>query len=204
MKRLDQRVAIITGGAGGIGSAASRLFASEGATVVVADLDRKNGEPLEREIRAAGGKCYFRFCDVSDSASVQETIAFCEKELGGLDVLYNNASVYWAKKDGPVTEIDEEVWEKVMGINLRSVFLFSKYSIPLMKKRGKGAIVNTASSAGMIGIPNCDAYTATKGATVQLTKSMAAESGPSFNFLYTLSTEFNCSFSSSSIKGHTI
>lgn len=177
MKRLDRRVVIITGGAGGIGSAASRLFADEGATVVVADLDRAKGEALETEIRAKGGRCHFRLCDVSDSASVRETIAFCEEELGSIDVLYNNASVYWAKKDGPVTEIDEETWEKVMGINLRSVFLFSKYAIPSMKRRGKGAIVNTASSAGMIGIPNCDAYTATKGATVQLTKSMAAEYG---------------------------
>lgn len=177
MKRLENRIAIITGGAGGIGSAASKLFAEEGATVVIADLDEIHGEALCAEIRAAGGKCHFRNCDVSSGESVRAVLAFCEHELGGLDIIYNNASVYLAKRDGPLTEIDEAVWEKVMAINLRSIFLFCKYGIPLLKKRGKGAIINTASSAGMIGIPNCDAYTATKGATVQLTKSMAAEYG---------------------------
>ena len=93
-----------------------------------------------------------------------------------IDVIYNNAGVYLPGRDGRITDIDEAVWEKVLAINLRSVFLFCKYGIPLMMKHG-GSIINTASSAGMIGIPGCDAYTATKGAIVQLTKSLAAEYG---------------------------
>lgn len=177
MKRLQDKVAIITGGAGGIGSAAAKIFADEGAVVVIADLDEKNGSSLEKEIRDNGGKCHFLRCDVADSKSVQDVIAFCKNELGGLDVIYNNAGVYLANRDGRITDIDETIWEKVIAINLRSVFLFCKYGIPLMMEKGKGAIVNTASSAGMIGIPNCDAYTATKGAIVQLTKSLAAEYG---------------------------
>ena len=177
MKRLDGKVAIITGGAGGIGSAAARIFAREGAVVVVADLNEKDGAALEAEIRAAGNKCFFRKCDVSSGESVRAVLAFCRDELGGLDVIYNNAGVYLANRDNRITDIDEAIWEKVMAINLRSVFLFCKYGIPLLMERGKGAIINTASSAGMIGIPNCDAYTATKGAIVQLTKSLAAEYG---------------------------
>jgi len=177
MNRLQDKVVIITGGAGGIGSAAARLFAREGAVVVVADLDEAKGSALETEVREAGGRLHFRRCDVSDSASVQATLAFCRDNLGGLDVIYNNAGVYLAGRDGRLTDIDEAIWEKVLAINLRSVFLFCKYGIPLLQNRGGGSIINTASSAGMIGIPNCDAYTATKGAIVQLTKSLAAEYG---------------------------
>ena len=177
MKRLDNKVVIITGGAGGIGSAASRIFAAEGAKVVIADLDEKAGIALAAEINASGGNCCFVKCDVSDSTSVRNVLDICKSQFGGLDVIYNNAGVYLANKDGRITDIEEDIWEKVLAINLRSVFLFCKYGIPLLAERGGGSIINTASSAGMIGIPNCDAYTATKGAIVQLTKSMAAEYG---------------------------
>ncbi len=177
MDRLKNKIAVITGGAGGIGRAGVIRFAQEGAFCVIADLDEKNGLALEAEIIAAGGKAKFIKCDVSNSESVRAVLDYCKNELGGLDVIYNNAGVYLAKHDGRITEIEEEIWEKVLAINLRSVFLFCKYGIPLLQARGGGAVINTASSAGMIGIPNCDAYTATKGAIVQLTKSMAAEYG---------------------------
>ncbi len=176
-QRLKDKVAVITGGAGGIGSAASRLFAEAGAKTVIADLDEKNGTALEQEIRSAGYTAKFVKCDVADSSSVQSVLALCKSEFGGLDIIYNNAGVYLANRDSRITDIDEDIWEKVMAINLRSVFLFCKYGIPMLMERGGGSIINTASSAGMIGIPNCDAYTATKGAIVQLTKSMAAEYG---------------------------
>lgn len=168
MERLKGKTVIVTGGAGGIGRAGVELFAAEGAHVIIADIDEKAGQ----ETAAATGAEFVR-CDVSKSEDVRKVIAAAN---GKLDVLYNNAGVYLAGKDGRVTDIDETVWEKVIAINLRSVFLFCKYALPLLMKNG-GSIINTGSSAGMIGIPDCDAYTATKGAIVQLTKSMAAEYG---------------------------
>jgi len=176
MKRLSGKTAVVTGGAGGIGAEGARLFAAEGADVVIADLNERAGEETAAAIRADGGSCRFVKCDVSSSGDVRRVMDVCMNEYGRLDVLYNNAGIYLNGKDGPVTEIDEGIWEKVIAVNLRSVFLFCKYGIPLLKKQG-GSVINTASSAGVIGIPNCDAYTATKGAIVQLTKSMAVEYG---------------------------
>ena len=168
MERLNGKTAIVTGGAGGIGRAGAELFASEGAQVIIADINENEGKAAAA---ATGGE--FVRCDVSCSGDVRKVIAAAN---GKLDVLYNNAGVYWNGRDGRITDIDEAVWEKVLAINLRSVFLFCKYGLPLLMKNG-GVIINTASSAGVIGIPDCDAYTATKGAIVQLTKSMAAEYG---------------------------
>ena len=168
MERLKGKTVIVTGGAGGIGRAGAELFASEGAHVIIADINETEGKAAAA---ATGGE--FVKCDVSKSEDVQKVIAAAN---GKLDVLYNNAGVYWNGRDGRITDIDEAVWEKVLAINLRSVFLFCKYGLPLLMKNG-GAVINTASSAGVIGIPDCDAYTATKGAIVQLTKSMAAEYG---------------------------
>lgn len=176
MKRLSGKTAIVTGGAGGIGAEGAKLFAAEGASVIIADLNEQGGADIEASIRAAGGSCRFVKCNVASPDDVRRVMDVCEKEFGHLDILYNNAGIYLNGKDGPVTEIDEAVWEKVIAVNLRSVFLFCKYGIPLLRKQG-GSIINTASSAGVIGIPNCDAYTATKGAIVQLTKSMAVEYG---------------------------
>ena len=168
MERLKGKTVIVTGGGGGIGRAGVELFAAEGAHVIIADIDEKAGQ----ETASAAGAEFVR-CDVSKSEDVRKVIAAAN---GKLDVLYNNAGVFWNGRDGRITDIDEAVWEKVIAINLRSVFLFCKYALPLLMKNG-GSVINTASSAGMIGIPDCDAYTATKGAIVQLTKSMAAEYG---------------------------
>ena len=168
MIELNGKKAIITGGAGGIGLAAARTFTKAGAEVLIADINEEAGKKAAEETGAT-----FIRCDVSSSQDVQKVIAAAN---GKLDILYNNAGVYWNGRDGRITEIEEDNWEKIIAINLRSVYLFCKYSLPLLMKQG-GSIINTASSAGMIGIPNCDAYTATKGAIVQLTKSMAAEYG---------------------------
>ncbi|MBQ9503313.1 MAG: SDR family oxidoreductase [Lentisphaeria bacterium] len=165
---LAGKKAVITGGAGGIGLAAVRLFTAAGAQVIIADVNETAGNAAAKETGAR-----FIPCDVSNSGDVRRVIDAAE---GNLDILYNNAGVYWNRKDGRITDIAEEDWERILAINLRSVFLFCKYALPLLMKRG-GAVINTASSAGMIGIPGCDAYTATKGAIVQLTKSMAAEYG---------------------------
>jgi len=168
MERLKGKRAVITGGAGGIGLAAVRLFRASGAEVIIADIDEQAGAKAVAETGAR-----FEKCDVSKSEDVRKVINAC---CGKLDILYNNAGVFWNGRDGRITDIDEGIWEKVIAINLRSVFLFCKYAIPLLMKNG-GSVINTASSAGVIGIPDCDAYTATKGAIVQLTKSMAAEYG---------------------------
>ena len=168
MISLKGKKAIVTGGAGGIGLAGVKCFRAAGVEVIIADINEEAG----RQAAAETGATFVR-CDVSRSADVQAVVAAAE---GKLDILYNNAGVYLNGKDGRITDIDEDIWEKVIAINLRSVFLFCKYALPLLMKQG-GAIINTASSAGVIGIPDCDAYTATKGAIVQLTKSMAAEYG---------------------------
>ena len=168
MISLKGKKAIVTGGAGGIGLAGVKCFRAAGAEVIIADINEEAG----RQAAAETGATFVR-CDVSKSADVQAVVAAAE---GKLDILYNNAGVYLNGRDGRITDIDEEIWEKVIAINLRSVFLFCKYALPLLMKQG-GAVINTASSAGVIGIPDCDAYTATKGAIVQLTKSMAAEYG---------------------------
>lgn len=167
--RLEGKAVLITGGAQGIGLAGARRCAAEGADVWIADLNEEKGNAAAREI---GG--HFMKCDVSRSEDVQAII----NAMPRLDVIYNNAGIYWVGHDGRLTDISEEDWEKVIAVNLRSVYLFCKYGIRKMMEQGHGgAIINTASSAGVIGIPDCDAYTATKGAIVQLTKSMAAEYG---------------------------
>jgi NAD(P)-dependent dehydrogenase (short-subunit alcohol dehydrogenase family) len=178
MNRLKNKVAIITGGGQSIGKAAALKFAEEGARVVVVDINPKAGKSVESEIRQQGGEAYFLECDVSIASDVKNVIKETEAKYETLNVLYNNASIYLPDKDGTVVDIEEDTWERVMDVNLKSIYLFCKYSIPLMMKNGGGSIINTASSAGVIGIPNCDAYTATKGATIALTKSLAVEFGP--------------------------
>ena len=105
-------------------------------------------------------------------------MATARARYGGLHILYNNASIFLGKADGPVTELAEEVWDIVLNTNLRSVFLCCKYGIPLIIASGGGSVINTSSSAGVMGIPGCDAYTATKGGTIALTRAMAVEFGP--------------------------
>ena len=176
--RLKGKIAVITGGAQGIGRAAAECFAAEGAKVVIADINDQAGADTESAIVKAGGTARFVHADVSSDDSVQNLFAETKQHYGALHVLYNNASVFLGKNDGPVTELDVEVWDRVLGINLRSIFLCCKHGIPLMIESGGGAVINTGSSASVMGIPGCDAYTATKGATVSLTRSMAVEYGP--------------------------
>jgi NAD(P)-dependent dehydrogenase (short-subunit alcohol dehydrogenase family) len=178
MKRLKDRVALITGGGKGIGKAAARQFALEGAKTVIVDIDRETGEATAAEICKKGFEAYFIQSDVSKNDDVVNIYKIIRKHYARLDVLYNNASVYLASDDGKIVDIKEEVWDRVIAVNLKSIYLTCKYGIPLMIENGGGAIINTSSSAGVIGIPDCDAYTATKGATIALTRSLAVEFGP--------------------------
>jgi NAD(P)-dependent dehydrogenase (short-subunit alcohol dehydrogenase family) len=168
MKRLEGKTAIVTGGAQGIGFEGAKLFAAEGARVFIADINAEKGEKAAAEIGGA-----FVRCDVSSAADVENVV----KTAGAVDVLYNNAGIFWTGHDGKITDISEADWDRIIGINLKSVYLFTKYAIPVMMASGGGSIINTGSSAAQIGIPDCDAYTATKGAIVQLTKSLAVEYG---------------------------
>jgi len=171
--RLKDKICTITGGGSGIGEAAAKLFAHEGAHVVVLEINEDGGRRVAEDV---GGT--FIKTDVSDPQSVQAAFAKIKDKFRRLDGLYNNASIFLGTQDGPVVDLDVEVYHKIISVNQNSVFYCSKYAIPIMIDSGGGAVVNTSSSAGEIGIPGCDAYTASKGATVTLTRSMAVEFAP--------------------------
>lgn len=176
--RLQNKVAVITGGGCGIGRKAADLFSQEGASVLIVELNDEWGEKAELEITEQGGLAKFYHADISDFLQVKSVFEQIEKEFDGVDILYNNASVFWGNRDAPLDILDMDVFERIVKINLFGLVYCSKCTIPLMKKRGGGSIINTASSAGVIGIPKCDSYTASKGGTVSLTRSMAVEFGP--------------------------
>lgn len=173
--RLNDKVCAVTGGGSGIGETACRRFAAEGGRVVVLERNEATGGKVAEQI---GQYATFIQLDVSDSDAVADAFSAIDKQFGRLDVLYNNASVFLGKDDGPVTELSGDTWQKIIAINMNGVFHCSKFGIPVMLKGGGGSVINTASSAAVIGIPGCDAYTASKGATVALTRSMAVEYGP--------------------------
>lgn len=177
MQRLKDKVAIITGAGRGIGFAAAEAFVGEGAKVVVAEINAEVGEQAVERLRRAGGEAAMVRTDCGNSEDVQALVAKTVEQYGGLHVLYNNASIF-RHDDGPVTSLDESIWQRVLHANLASVFLCCKYAIPKIIASGGGSVINTGSSASVIGIPGCDAYTATKGATMSLTRSMAVEFGP--------------------------
>ena len=176
--RLKDKVAVITGGASGIGGSGTKLFAEEGASVIILDVNEEAGISLEKELNEKGFDVKFIKTDISDPKQVENAMNMIDSIYGKLDIIYNNASVFMGGRDNIVTELPLEIWNKILSINLFGLFYCCKYGIPLLRKAGGGAIINTSSSAGVIGIPECDAYTATKGATVSLTRSMAVEYGP--------------------------
>src|SRR5438552_2601941 len=176
--RLKDKVCIITGGASGMGGVASRLFAKEGAKVVLADIVESAGRETLSAIRAAGGEALFVKADVSQEQECRRMVAEAVRAFGGVDVLYNNAGIF-PQDDHSVTDTSEEVWRQVLAINLQGVASSCKYAIPEMIKRGKGSVINVASFVALVGctVPQ-DAYTASKGAVLSLTKSLAVQFGP--------------------------
>ncbi len=173
---LKGKKVVITGGGGGIGRSASFLFAKYGAEVIILEYNDESGKSAEAEIKAKGQKAWFIKTDISNPDSVKRAFEQIKEKYGRIDALYNNASIFLGGKDTSIDNLDEDVWDKVLSINLNGLYYCSKHAVNLMKEKG-GAIVNTASSAGVVGIPGCAAYTATKGATVTLTRSMAADLG---------------------------
>ena len=172
---LDGRVVAISGAASGIGRAAALLLAEHGAEVTIGDLDADGGEATAAEIRARGGSAAFVPVDVSDSAAVRAWLDAAAAPRGGIDAIVNNAGL---QRSGPVTELPEETWDALMRVNPRSCFLGVKHGVPHLLARGGGAIVNTASLAGVKGGPGNTAYAASKGAIVAFTRAVAAELGP--------------------------
>src|SRR5437870_12615389 len=170
--RLKDKVAIVTGAAAGIGKATAINFVREGARVMCADINAGGAETTARQIADTSGEAEWIRTDVSLEEDVQEMITETVKRWGRLDVLYNNAGIGFGL---PVTQVPVDQWDRLIDINLRGVFLGCKHAIPEMLKNGGGAIVNTASDAGLRGSAFLSAYCASKGGVVLLTKSLAAE-----------------------------
>jgi NAD(P)-dependent dehydrogenase (short-subunit alcohol dehydrogenase family) len=172
---LSDRVALITGAASGIGKAAARLFAREGARVLIADLDAINGRAVADEITAAGGVAEFVATDVAKTAEAARAVDTAVRTWGRLDILYNNAAPtrLCNERDRAVHELDEAVWDTMIAVALKGVFLMSKHALPVMMAQKRGVILNTATINALIAEPGVDSYTAAKGGVVALTRSMA-------------------------------
>src|SRR5512136_2337287 len=173
MKRFEGKVVLVTGGGSGIGRATSLAFANEGAKVVIDDIKAEGGEETLRLIKTASGDSIFVNADVSKAAEVEAMVQKALDTYGRIDCAFNNAGVGEPLKR--LSKTSEDNWDRVMATNLKGVYLCLKYELPVMLKQGKGAIVNTASLAGLKGLPGQAAYVASKHGVVGLTKSAALE-----------------------------
>jgi NAD(P)-dependent dehydrogenase (short-subunit alcohol dehydrogenase family) len=176
--RLKDKVCVITGAGGGMGRVASRMFAAEGAKIVVAEFGEAAGEETVRLVREDGGTATYVKTDVSSESSAKAMIDHAVSTYGRVDVLYNNAGVM-PEADHSVIDTDVATWDQVMAVNVRGVFLGCKFAIPRMVDQGSGSIINIASFVALLGcsVPQ-DAYTASKGALISLTRSLAVQFGP--------------------------
>jgi meso-butanediol dehydrogenase/(S,S)-butanediol dehydrogenase/diacetyl reductase len=173
-KRFDGKVAIVTGGASGIGAAVLRRLASEGARVICADIDDRGGEQLTKEIVRAGGTARHAHCDVGELADLEGVVAYAAAEFGGLDIMMNNA-VY--SGGGWVAQIDPQEWDKSLRVMLTGVFYGCRAALPALLARGGGCIVNTASIEAFAGEMLASPYTTAKAGVVNLTRNVAIEYG---------------------------
>jgi NAD(P)-dependent dehydrogenase (short-subunit alcohol dehydrogenase family) len=175
-ERLTGKVAFITGAGKGIGREAALLFADEGARVIVADVDGQAATETAARVEAARREALAVIGDVAVEADVARMIAAGARHFGGLDILYNNAGVLWKDRDRSVLETDDQWWDRVMAINLKSVFWVTKYGIPYLRQAGGGSIIMMGSVSALVGFARAqDAYTAAKGALISLTKSLAIQ-----------------------------
>jgi len=173
--RLKNKVAIVTGAGKGIGWGIAKVFSQEGAKVVVVDWDEEAGKKTAEEIRQSGGDAIFVHCDVSNEEQVKAMVQATIDKYGRIDVLVNNAGIGVYK---PVLEATSEDWDRCLAVNLKSVFLCSKYAIPHMQAAGKGAIVNISSVHSHATVNGVAPYAASKGGITALTRNMAIDYGP--------------------------
>lgn len=173
--RLAGKTALITGAGAGIGRATARLFAAEGASVVVVDINAATGQETADLIEKAGGSAVFVRADVSNPADIRGMFAATKAAFGKLNILFNNAGIV---KQGRVEDSTEEDWDAQIATTLTSVFLGCKYSIPLLREQGGGVIVNMASVAGIMGLANRAVYSAAKGGVAALTRAVALDYAP--------------------------
>lgn len=179
MGRLDDRIAIITGGGSGQGKAAVEIFCREGAKVVIAEWNEQTGSQVEQELKDAGYEALFVKTDVSDEESVKAMVQATMDAYGRIDILFNNAGIGYSFTDtykmADLVETSLADWNAIMAINLNGMFLCSKYVLPIMREQGSGNIVNNSSMNALVGESGADAYTAAKGGIVALTRVMAKD-----------------------------
>jgi NAD(P)-dependent dehydrogenase (short-subunit alcohol dehydrogenase family) len=174
MSSLQGKRALITGAASGIGRATALLFARESAGVAVVDINEAAGQAVVQKIADDGGRATFIRCDVTQAADCRRAVQETVDQLGSLEILFNNAGII---RRANVLETTEAEWDRVMAVNVKSIFLFGKYAIPVMAEAGGGVIINTASGWGLVGGKDAVAYCASKGAVVNMTRAMALDHG---------------------------
>lgn len=173
--RLDQKRAIVTGGAGGIGRATCLAFAREGAMVAVVDVQPGAADAVAEEIRASGGSAIAFTADVAAEADIRRVVAGTADAFGGIDVVFNNAGII---RRTTVVDTDGDDWDRVFGVNVKSIFLMCKHVVPVMAADGGGSIINTGSGWGLKGGARAISYCASKGAVVNMTRALAIDHGP--------------------------
>lgn len=174
--KLANKVAIITGAGSGMGRASACLFAREGAKVSVVDINIAGGQETVGLIKRSGGVAQFISADVAKASDVEQMIKATVNAYTRLDILFNNAGVPMSFT--PIEEVDEELFDKILAVNLKGIFLGCKYATPVMKKQGGGVIINTASIAGLRARPGLNVYCASKGGAIVLTQAVAIELAP--------------------------
>ncbi len=174
--RLKDKVAVVTGGGSGFGEGMARRFAAEGAKIVINDLNETAGRRVADAIARQGGRATFVRADVAKAAELKSLVQASLAEYGRIDILVNNAG--YTHRNQPMLNVTEDVFDRVFAVNVKAIYLAALEVVPLMKKQGGGAILNTASTAGLRPRPGLTWYNASKGAVITLTKSMAVELAP--------------------------